>query len=91
MLINAEIKRIRSLAQKKYRRQYNQFVIEGARLLEAAVVVELKFEALYLTEHFQNSPEHQPLIAKKADPDADTRKLEREIDLMVYQLVWIDL
>jgi len=63
MLTNAEIKRIRSLAQKKYRRQYNQFVIEGGRLLEAAVAAELKFDALYLTEHFQNNPEHQPLIA----------------------------
>ena len=64
MLTNAEIKRIRSLAQKKYRQQYNQFVIEGARLLEAAVAAELKFDALYLTEHFQNSSEHQPLIAE---------------------------
>ncbi len=63
MLNNAEIKRIRSLAQKKYRRQYNQFVIEGTRLLEAAVAAKLKFDALYLTEHFQNSLEHQPLIA----------------------------
>jgi len=64
MLTNTEIKRIRSLAQKKYRRQYNQFVIEGARLLEAAVAAELKFDALYLTEHFQNSPEHQALITE---------------------------
>ncbi len=64
MLTNAEIKRIRSLAQKKYRRQYNQFVIEGARLLEAAIAAELKFDALYLTEKFQNNPEHQAFITK---------------------------
>ncbi|MBC8402593.1 MAG: RNA methyltransferase [Candidatus Marinimicrobia bacterium] len=63
MLTNTEIKRIGSLAQKKYRRQYNQFVIEGSRLMKAAVAAELKFDALYLTEHFQNSPENQSLIA----------------------------
>ena len=64
MLTNAEIKRIRSLAQNKYRRQYNQFVIEGTRLMEAAVAAEVKFDVLYLTEHFQNNPDHQPLIAR---------------------------
>ena len=34
MLTNAEIKRIKSLREKKFRDEYGQFVVEGEKLVE---------------------------------------------------------
>lgn len=62
MLTKAEIKRTRSLVHKKYRLQYRQFIIEGARLTAAALETGAPLDAVYLTAEFSGNPEHRPLI-----------------------------
>ncbi len=62
MLSKVKRKQINSLVHKKYRRQYQQYFIEGARLVGAAVEARIKFDALYLTRDFLENMEHQELI-----------------------------
>ena len=44
---NAEIKRIRSLAQKKYRDEYGLFVVEGEKMVAEALSSGFEVEAVY--------------------------------------------
>ena len=37
MLTNAEIKRLKSLKEKKFRDEYGQFVVEGEKLVQEAL------------------------------------------------------
>lgn len=46
-LSNSEIKRIRSLSQKKYRDEYGLFVVEGEKLVEEALKSGFRVEAVY--------------------------------------------
>ena len=50
MLTNAEIKRIKSLKEKKYRDEYGQFAVEGEKLVEEALCSGFKVSAVYRTE-----------------------------------------
>lgn len=47
MLTNAEIKRIKSLKDKKFRDQYGQFVVEGAKMVEEALGSAFNVAAVY--------------------------------------------
>ena len=44
---NNEIKRIKSLSQKKFRDEYGLFVVEGEKLVEEAVKSGFGVEAVY--------------------------------------------
>lgn len=50
MLTNAEIKRIKSLKEKKFRDEYGQFTVEGEKLVEEALCSGFKVSAVYRTE-----------------------------------------
>ncbi len=50
MLTNAEIKRIKSLKDKKFRDEYGQFTVEGEKLVEEALCSGFKVSAVYRTE-----------------------------------------
>ena len=50
MLTNAEIKRIKSLKEKKFRDEYGQFAVEGEKLVEEALSSGFKVSAVYRAE-----------------------------------------
>lgn len=50
MLTNAEIKRVRSLRDKKYRDEYGQFVVEGEKLVGEALTSGFRVNAVYRTD-----------------------------------------
>ncbi len=50
MLTNAEIKRIKSLSDKKFRDEYGQFVVEGEKMVEEALESRFKVIAVYRVE-----------------------------------------
>lgn len=50
MLTNAEIKRIKSLKEKKFRDEYGQFVVEGEKLVQEALCSGFRVSAVYRTE-----------------------------------------
>ncbi len=78
MLTNTEIKRINSLAQKKYRRKYNQFLIEGLRLVEAALDAGADFDALYINNDFTASNEHNDFFRKLEKSDCNWEVVEEK-------------
>ena len=47
---NNEIKKVKSLQQKKFRDEYGLFVVEGEKMVEEAEMSGLKVEAKYLRE-----------------------------------------
>ena len=47
MLTNAEIKRIKSLKEKKFRDEYGQFVVEGEKLVQEALESGFNVSAIY--------------------------------------------
>lgn len=49
MLTNSEIKRIKSLKDKKFRDEYGQFVVEGEKLVEEALLSGFRVSAVYRT------------------------------------------
>jgi TrmH family RNA methyltransferase len=62
MLSKAQIKRIRSLVYKKYREKYRQYLIEGERLVTAALEAKAPIQGVYLTAEFQTQAAHVKLI-----------------------------
>ena len=50
MLTNAEIKRIKSLKDKKFRDEFGQFVVEGEKLVEEALTSDFNVCAVYRTD-----------------------------------------
>jgi RNA methyltransferase, TrmH family len=65
MISKAQIGLIKSLAQKKYRIQYNVFFVEGIKLVNELLISEFKLHSLYgLKEWIENNPE---IATKHAD------------------------
>ena len=58
MITKAEIKQIRSLSKKKYRKQYEQFIIEGLRPIAEAVKSTTPNLQIYMTDSFAQHPKH---------------------------------
>lgn len=50
MLTNAEIKRIKSLKEKKFRDEFGQFTVEGEKLVEEALCSGFRVSAVYRTD-----------------------------------------
>ena len=44
---------MRSLKQKKYRREYQSFVIEGVRSIQSAIEDNVRFESVFLSSDFE--------------------------------------
>lgn len=69
MISNSEIKLIKSLAYKKYRKIHRSFIIEGERSVSEAVQSKIIITQLYITNQFIAKLQHDSfmdLIAEKA-------------------------
>ncbi len=69
MLSKSDIKFIKSLTFKKYRKLHKSFIIEGERLLSEAVQSTIIINQVYITAEFIAKPQHNSLmdlIAEKA-------------------------
>ena len=68
MLSKNQIKYINSLQQKKFRQEYQSFVVEGAKSVVELLSSDFELESLYVTEDFykETKPllDKQPLIAE---------------------------
>jgi TrmH family RNA methyltransferase len=62
MLSKSDIKLIKSLAFKKYRRIHKLFFIEGERLVSEAVQAKIIITQVYVTDQFIAKPQHDPLM-----------------------------
>tara|TARA_B100000029_G_scaffold515199_1_gene621074 strand:+ start:1600 stop:2346 length:747 start_codon:yes stop_codon:yes gene_type:complete len=51
-MINSEIKRVHSLEKIKYRQRYQQYFIEGKRLVQTAIEMQANLEIIYVTHSF---------------------------------------
>jgi TrmH family RNA methyltransferase len=68
MLSKNQIKYINSLQQKKFRQEYQAFVVEGAKSVVELLLSDFELESLFVTEDFykENKPtlDKQPLAAE---------------------------
>jgi len=64
MLTQAEIKFLKSLSVKKYRKLHRQYLIEGYRLVKECITANSPVEKLWLTDIFLNSDQGVELIAE---------------------------
>ena len=89
MLTNAEIKRIKSLKDKKFRDEFGQFAVEGEKLVREALSSGFRVSAVYRTEEIGeeamsrmtllNSP--SPVLAVVEKPAPKGLVLERGLYL----------
>jgi len=63
MLSKNQIKYINSLQQKKFRQEYQSFVVEGAKSVVELLSSDFELESLYVTEDFYK--ETKPLLDKQ--------------------------
>ncbi|MGD0709815.1 MAG: RNA methyltransferase [Bacteroidales bacterium] len=76
MLTQNEIKHIKSLQQKKFRREFNQFVAEGPKLVEELIDSKFSFAGVYAKkEWFNNNAES---LLKKEIPFTEISSKEME-------------
>ena len=64
MLSAARIKQLKSLHQKKYRRQENQFLLEGNRLIDQALSADAQLLEVWMTQKNMNSNFGNNIIKK---------------------------
>ena len=64
MLSAARIKQLKSLHQKKYRRQENQFLLEGNRLIDQALSVDAQLLEVWMTQQNLNSTFGKNILQK---------------------------
>ena len=62
MLSSARIKQLKSLHQKKFRRQENSFLLEGYRLIDQIISSNAKIEEIWMTKKSLESSNGQDLI-----------------------------
>ena len=66
MLSKAEIKRIKSLKEKKFRDEYSQFVVEGEKMVQEALSSSFKVVAVYREEEI--GAENMAKISQLSSP-----------------------
>jgi len=64
MISKSDIKHLRSLKQKKYREKYNEFLIEGFRVIKFALESDSQLKTLFLTDRFNSSYSSDPIMDK---------------------------
>ena len=69
---NNEIKKVKSLQQKKFRDEYGLFVVEGEKMVEEAQMSGLKVEAKYLRDDI--GQDAMSRISSLTSPSPATRK-----------------
>ena len=81
MLSQSEIKLIKSLAKKKYRKLYQLFIVEGERLVSEVIQSKIIVKQLYLTEGFASKSHHNYLMDSIAENAIITRSIsDREMN-----------
>ena len=58
MITKTEIKRIHSLSKKKYRKQFEKFIIEGIHPITEAIKSETQNLKIYMADSFLQHPKH---------------------------------
>ncbi|MEE9572061.1 MAG: RNA methyltransferase [Candidatus Neomarinimicrobiota bacterium] len=79
MITTSDVKFIKSLAFKKYRKIHKSFLIEGERLVSEAIQSPIIISQVYITDEFIAKPQHNSLtdlIAEKAVKTNLTSKKE---------------
>ena len=61
MLSQSQIKRFKSLHQKKYRQQEGKILLEGHRLIQQALMADVKINGIWITEYYIESPSGKKL------------------------------
>jgi len=81
MLSQSEIKLIKSLTKKKYRKLNQLFVVEGERLVSEVIQSKIIVKQLYLTEGFASKSHHNYLMDSIAENAIITRSIsDREMN-----------
>ena len=62
MLSSARIKQLKSLHQKKFRRQENKFLLEGYHLIDQVLSSNTEIEEIWITKKSLESPNGKNLI-----------------------------
>ena len=62
MLSSIQINKLKSLHQKKFRRQENRFLLEGHRLIEQALSANAKIEEIWMTNKSFRSPNSKDIL-----------------------------
>jgi RNA methyltransferase, TrmH family len=76
MITQAQIKHIRSLQQKKFRNEFNQFVAEGPKLVEEFISSKYTFDCIYATKEWFEI--HQEDLQKRNIPFEEIKNNELE-------------
>lgn len=63
---NNLIKHIRKLKEKKYRDEYNEFIVEGLKMIEEAIEEKVKLKTIIICEEFLGDSIQQDLLYELA-------------------------
>ena len=86
MLTNAEIKRLRSLREKKFRDQYGEFLVEGEKMVQEALESDFKVlrvirESEEVMSRISSLSTPPPVIAEVSKPAAERLAVGRSLCL----------
>ena len=81
MISNSEIKKIRSLQQKKFRDETGLFVVEGEKMVEEAIASSFKVEKVYRREDI--GEEAMKRISSLASPSPVLAVVRKPEDIYV--------
>ena len=85
MLSQSQIKRLKSLHQKKYRQKEEKILLEGHRLIQQAIIAEADIKKVWMTEDYAESISGKELKQMLANKDiliktASEKSIERVCD-----------
>lgn len=76
---NNNIKHVKSLHKKKYREAYDEFLIDGLRIIEHALDNNAEFKAIYYHEEIVNYERNYKLFKKIHDKNINLYKINNKI------------
>ncbi len=76
---NKNIKHIKSLKKKKYRDKYNEFIIEGIRIIEHGILNNYNIKSLYYREDIYNDLVNTKIINKLEKKNTPVYKVSNRI------------
>lgn len=82
MISQKDLKLVRSLSQKKYREKWNLFIIEGKRVLEAALDLGTPLSRGFYTAAFSAVKENQSLLFKMGKNLTPQEVSEKEMKII---------
>ncbi|MEE8335354.1 MAG: RNA methyltransferase, partial [Candidatus Neomarinimicrobiota bacterium] len=82
MISQKDLKLVRSLSQNKYREKWNLFIIEGKRLLDAALDLGIPLSRSFYTAAFSAVKENQSLLSKMGKNLTPEEVSEKEMKII---------